>query len=98
MISEYLCDDLPPRWCIGFVVHYNIRIRFRRNVVNFHKGWFVLVKNSISNDSYLPSVSRTSEKRHILSIMAYTGMVLSFWKYILSQQYDACVSMPPLGE
>ena len=49
-ISEYVCNDLPPCCCIGFVVYHDFRCNI---VVNFHKGWFVLVKNSIRHDSYL---------------------------------------------
>ena len=83
-ISEYVCNDLPPCWCLGFVVHYDIGIRLRCNiVVNFHTGWFVLVKDSICHDSYLPPVSWTPEKRHILSVATYTGIVLSFLKCVL---------------
>ena len=44
---------------------------------------YACVWNTYCDDSYLPPVSWTPEKRHILRVAAYTGIVLSFRKFIL---------------
>ena len=67
-------------------------------IISCHESLAILIKHTLSNNSDLFPIARTSEKSHVLCIPTDIGVKFSLGEHILKEQYDAGISMATLGK